>query len=120
MENGNCDDIVRLLRSHTRLKEDVTHFITYEKGYYAILRGGRRLDIIRTHSFQPPIADFDDYFGYLFVQTHDGFFVLRQRILENRAGPWEAILELEPVETPDFFSRAGQLIEQIIMLAESD
>jgi hypothetical protein len=106
MENGNRPDFAAMLESFSQLNDDVTHFVVYDKGYYAILRSGRRLDIIRIQSFQPQISDFADYFTYLFVETPDSFLILRQRIIENISDPWEAFLELEPTDPTDFFRNA--------------
>ena len=106
-------EIDSLLKSIVAMDDDVTHFVVYEKGYYALLRTGRRLDITRIHAFQPGIDDFDDYFGYLFIESIDGFFIMRQRILENRAQMWVAVAELVPFETGDFFRHMCWRIERL-------
>lgn len=86
---------------------EVRHFVAYDRGYYAILRTGERFNITFIHTFQPAIADFDDYFTFLFIQTDVRFFILRQRILEGRAEGWESFVEVVPEERAGFFRRAA-------------
>lgn len=111
------EDMAALVKACRIRSEAVTHFEPYGKGYYALLRGGARLDIARVETFQPPIADFNDYFGYMFIQTQFSFFILRQRIYENRPQPWELHLEIEPHEPAHFFRRACRRAGQILALA---
>ena len=111
-------EIMAMLESSVPAQHDVTHFIPYDKGYYAILRNGARLDIVRIQAFQPPIENFEDYFSYLLIETLDSFFILRQRVLENRTLPWQTMLELRPVNPAGFFrSVCGRpdMLEALVM-----
>ena len=72
----NLEDII--LRD-----DEIALFDAGKNGYYAYLLPGDRIDIQHAFSFQPPIENFDDYFSYMFVESLQGFFVFRQRVLEN-------------------------------------
>jgi len=85
---------------------EIVHFEAYEKGYYAILRRGDRLDIIHSLHLQPPVEDPGNYFAFMFVETLQGFFLLRQRVFENRPENWEVYLEITAAEPHRFFSDA--------------
>jgi len=85
---------------------EIVHFEAYPLGYYAILRRGDRIDIKRAFGFQPEIADPSDFHAFMFVETVQGFFVLRQHVVENRPRPWEVWLELVPENPAAFFAQA--------------
>jgi hypothetical protein len=125
MSDTHHRHIRELVKSARPRSELVAHFEAYGRGYYALLKTGERLDFVRVESFQPPIEDFNDYFSYMFVQAHSGFYVLRQRIIENKIQPWEMHMEIEAYEPAHFFrhmcGRAGDLLElpHTLDLAES-
>jgi len=98
----NIKDIIQL-------DDEIALFECGENGYYAYLRSGRRLDIQRVFNFQPPIENFDDYFSYMFVQSLQGFFLLRQRMLENRPLNWRVFLEFRAAEPHLLFDQAWEL-----------
>lgn len=110
-------DMAALVKSWRPRAEEVTHFEPYGRGYYALLRNGERLDITRVETFQPPIDDFDDYFTCMFIETQFSFFILRQRIVENRGQPWALFLEIKPHEPVHFFRRACHRCSEILNLA---
>ena len=97
-----------LLESYTTLRDEVKHFEAYDRGYYAILRRGPRLDILRVFNFQPEIEDFDDYPTYMFIQAVQGFFILRQDVRQGRVEPWFVHAELVPKDPASFFDRARE------------
>jgi hypothetical protein len=111
-------EIGELVKAWRTRDDEVTHFEAYGSGYYALLRGGARLDIVRVESFQPPIDDPDDYFCCMFIQTQFSFFVLRQRIVENAVQPWELYLEIEPREPAHFFRQVCNRAAELLALAE--
>ncbi|MEW6201203.1 MAG: hypothetical protein AB1546_04460 [bacterium] len=90
--------------------DEVLKFVTYPKGYYALLRSGRRLDIIHAVPFQPEIVDFDDYYTYLLVHADQGFFILRQQVKENQVCPWFVLCEFTPKESHQFALNISDLI----------
>ena len=121
MSDTHHAQIRDLVKSFRERSEEITHFEAYAQGYYALFRTGARLDIMRVQVFQPPIRDFDDYFGYMFVQARFGYYILRQHIFENKARPWELYLEIEPRDPVHFFSLAAPRAHELLELAgESD
>ncbi|MEW5946576.1 MAG: hypothetical protein AB1742_10300 [bacterium] len=110
---ADCLDEIR------NVSEPVTRFVAYDRGYYAILRNGARIDVIRAFAFQPDIKDFDDYRSYLLLQALQGFFLLRQSVRENRVSPWTVVCEIVPKDTAGFFSALHDLRESLCEFAES-
>jgi hypothetical protein len=115
-QTGSAGGMVIAIRGRN---EQITHFEAYGLGYYALLQNGQRLDFVRVESFQPPIANFDDYCSYLFVEAPSGFFILRQRIVENKLYPWELRLEIEAREPAHFFRLMCRRAAELLDLAES-
>ncbi len=103
-------DNIKTIRLHD---EEVMIFTTGEDGYYAYLQGGRRLDILRVVSFQPPICDFGDYFSFMFLETPGGFFLLRQHVLENRALSWRVFVEFEAIDQYGMFLDVSNFINSL-------
>ena len=94
------------IRDIRQFEWEAVHFEAYERGYYALLRRGDRLDIQRVFTIQPPIDDPDDYYAFMFAQTLQGFFVMRQRVIDGKTGNWEVFLEVIPEEPHRFFAAA--------------
>ncbi len=90
------------------LDDEITLFDIDKNGYYAYLRSGDRLDIMHAFNFQPPIDNPLDFFSFMFVESLQGFFLLRQRILENRPLPWYTYMQFIPEKTTVFFQQAWQ------------
>jgi hypothetical protein len=114
-QTGSSGGMVAAIRARS---EQITHFEAYGQGYYALLQNGQRLDFVRVESFQPPIANFDDYCSYLFVEAQSGFYILRQRIVENKIYPWELHLEIEAREPAHFFRLMCRRAQELLDLAE--
>lgn len=90
------------LRERRSIREEVVTFTTEPKRYAAETITGRRVNIVRSRSHQPPILQDGDFKTYLWVEALTGFFLFSQRFQEGRAGPW--ILEEEFVpENPEHF-----------------
>lgn len=67
----------------------------------------RRGDIIKCRPFQPEIRNHDNYASYLWVQTYQGYFVMRQRFVEQHACEWRVVREVEVDDAePAFFDDA--------------
>jgi len=107
------NEFVDLLNSLEFKSDEVLKFVTYPKGYYALLRSGQRLDIIRAFPFQTDISDFNGYYTYLLLQTLQGFFLLRQQVKENRVYPWVVFCEFVPEEPHQFIVLINGLIPAI-------
>jgi hypothetical protein len=99
--------------------EEVALFEASKLGYYAYLRRGGRLDIRQVFTCQPPIDDFNDYFSYMFVESLQGFFLLRHRMLENKPQPWTVFLALKPAEPLLLFRQAYEFSRELRRRHES-
>lgn len=95
-----------LLDSFAVHDDEIYHFEAYDKGYFALLNRGPRLDILRVFNFQPDIADFSDYVVFMFIEALQGFYVLRQPVLEGHVGPWRVCMEMRPKDPNGFFAWA--------------
>ena len=116
MPDNQTDNVRALVKTWRRRREEVKQFVTSSHGYCAYLLNGERLDIVRAASFQPDILNYDDYYGYLFIQTQFSFFILRQRIIENKPLVWELHLEMTPHEPAAFFQQAYAQVNQLLSL----
>lgn len=76
--------------------EEVIQFVTHDLSYIAYTNSGRRLDILKSMSAQPPIQNPEDYYSYMWVKALQGYFILRQHYVESVASPWYVIRELKP------------------------
>lgn len=76
--------------------EEVIQFVTHELSYIAYTRTGRRLDILKSHSVQPPIEDPENFTTFMWLKALQGYFVLRQHYVEKVSEPWYVIQELKP------------------------
>jgi len=90
-------------RDERVLEDPVPHFVTNEHGYFAYADSGLSLTIVRAHSFQTPITDPENYPSYLWVESVNGFYLLRQEVLEGAPQPWVIVREVLPEEPHNFF-----------------
>ncbi len=102
-------DFFENLQNAVLRDDEITIFEAGENGYYAYLRLGRRIDIQRAFNFQPPIDNFDDYYSFMFVESLQGFFLFRQRVVENKSEPWHVFLEMTPRDPCVFYNQAWVL-----------
>ena len=86
------------------LCDDVLHWVTDDLGYHAYSRGGLVLSIVRSASIQPTISDEQDYVTWLWVEALQGFFVMRQRIVETQPQGWVIVRRLTPSAHHGFFA----------------
>lgn len=87
---------------------EVVTFVASEGAYYFVMGDCRRADIIKCRTLQPAIADPLDYSSYMWIKAYQGYFLLRQRFVENRAEEWRVIREVEVKEPEfDFFEQYG-------------
>jgi hypothetical protein len=92
------------LASRVPIGEEVSQFVTETHRYYAITTSGRRINIIRTKNFQPPIEEGTDFNTYLWVEALEGFFLFFQRFQKGKPGPWILQEEFVPQKREGFFS----------------
>lgn len=91
------------LESERVMEDEVLHFVTHETGYRAYTARGLRLDIIRSESIQPDIGDPGDYYTWLWTETFQGFYLMRQRVTASRAAGWEVVREFVPRDPYGFY-----------------
>ncbi len=86
-------------------------FIAAEGAYYFLVSDGRRGDIAKCRTLQPPIHDQENFRTYLWVQAVQGYFLLCQHFLEGKAGEWRLVSEIEIEEgTMYAFDEIGDLL----------
>ena len=94
--------------SSTPCDIEVVTFVTSPGAYYFVLGDCRRADVMKCRSLQPAIRDHADYSAYLWVKAYQGYFVLRQRFVENVPHEWRVIREVEVTDPEvDFFENYG-------------
>jgi hypothetical protein len=89
--------------------------VATEGAYYFVMGDRRRADIVKCRALQPTIRDHSNYAAYLWVNAYQGYFLLRQRFIDNQVTEWRVIAEVN-VSDPDyhFFEQHGdQLLEQL-------
>lgn len=77
------------------IKEEVRHFVTETHSYYGVTSSGLVFIIINHDVISGVVEDTRDYFGYMFVECVDGFYILRQRFIKGIALDWVLEVELE-------------------------
>ncbi len=87
------------------LEDKVLRFLTDPASYSARTRAGLHLRILRARTFQPEVGDEQNYPTFLWLDTTEGCFLLRQHLVGHRALPWFVVRRVVPVH-PDagFFS----------------
>lgn len=92
---------------------EVVTFVASEGAYYFVMGDCRRGDIIKCRTLQPAIVDLLDYSAYMWIKAYQGYFVLRQRFVDNHAQEWRVVAEVK-VEEPDFdfFEQYGDQLAQ--------
>ena len=59
---------------------------------------------MRVQTLQPKIENPEDYDYYMWVEATQGYFILKQRFLENRPQNWQLVGEMTTDERgPDVF-----------------
>lgn len=94
---------------------EVVTFVAAPGAYYFILSDSRRGDVLKVHTLQPSIEDHDYYASYLWVQALQGYFLMRQLFVEQRAQEWRVVAEFQsqPLES-DFFERQAERWAEVL------
>lgn len=95
--------------------EEVIQFVTHDLSYIAYTRTGRRLDILKSHSVQPPIADPENFVTFMWLKALQGYFVLRQRYVEKVPEPWYVIQELRPETDFRFYEEFLDVVDDHVI-----
>lgn len=97
------------------MEEEVVHWSFDENGYHAFTATGKPLNIVRSLSLQPPIASEDDYYTWLWLETLQGFYVARQRIVEAMPQGWWLVRQVVPASPHLFFQHFSDELEAYVM-----
>ncbi|HXE71090.1 MAG TPA: hypothetical protein VNO81_00390 [Candidatus Nitrosotenuis sp.] len=98
------------------LDEEVTRFLTDSERYVAFTASGMELRITRARAFQPPMEDPDDFPTFMWTETLEGYFLMRQHIVQNHAQGWRLIrriLPRGPRQASFFYEFEDQLLDYI-------
>lgn len=72
-------------------------------GYYGETMRGFVFSCLRCENISAPIIDKDDYYGYMWVKSNLGYFLLRQRIQNGFVLPWVLEVEITPEDSYNDF-----------------
>jgi hypothetical protein len=76
------------------LRDPVFRFVSTAQSYCAYCESGLRLDIVRCRNLLLEQTDPDDYWNFLWMQSLQGFFILRQRVQVGITEDWILVGEL--------------------------
>lgn len=97
------------------LEEEILRFVTDQTSYSARTRSGMELRILKAQTFQPPVQDEDNFATFLWIETVEGFFLLRQHLVYSQALPWYLLRRLIPAPgQPHFFHEFQEELESYI------
>ncbi len=86
------------------MEDEVLRFLTDQASYSARTRSGMRLRILRARSFQPEVRDEENFATFLWLETTEGYFLMRQHLFHHRPLAWFVLRRVVPVQVqPDFF-----------------
>ena len=81
----------------------VCNFHSSATAYVAFCQDNVRLDIAKCRSYLPPMIDLLDHCNYMWIQSLQGFFILRQQVRGRVSDEWYVIAEVEPDEFSSYF-----------------
>lgn len=81
----------------------VCNFHSSPTAYVAFCQDNMRLDIAKCRNYLPPVIDPMDHCHYMWVQSLQGFFILRQQIREKVSDEWYVVAEVTPDEFSSYF-----------------
>lgn len=91
------------LESERPMEDEVIQFVAHETGYRAHTAQGMRLDVIRMVSIQPDIETPEGYFTWLWAETIQGFYLMRQRVTASGGEAWQVVREFVPRDSYGFY-----------------
>lgn len=92
-----------LIKEEILLEEEIIDFYIENGVYFAVSVKGKNYYIKKIVTIQPEILDENDFFTYLWMETLEGFFLLRQRIKNGKPQKWVIEKEVVPFEYFNFF-----------------
>ena len=97
------------------LKDPVFRFISTAHSYAAYCESGLRLDIARCRNMLLAQSEPDDYWNFLWIQSLQGFFVLRQRVRVGITEDWVLVGEvLTSSPISQFFDLFQDSFEEVV------
>lgn len=94
---------------------EVLEFVSTDASYVVHIKPNLRLDIARVSNFRVDTEHPGIHWAYMWLQTVQGFFVLRQLVIRNRPAAWELLYEVTPAEfSSGFFPWLGDHFEELI------
>lgn len=106
------------------MQDEIVHWVWDTLGYYAFTSSGMSINIVRSTSVQPSIQRPDDYYTYLWLETLQGFFLARQRIVDSAPQGWWIVRQLIPNVGHHFFQAfqddIASYVERLEARAASD
>ncbi len=85
------------------LDDEILDFVTTEAAYLICTHSGLTLHVRKCRTRQPAIEDEDNYTSFMWADTLQGYFLLRQQFWHGKAQPWRLIREITPQEASVFF-----------------
>jgi hypothetical protein len=97
------------------LRDQVYRFVSTAQSYTAYCESGLRLDIARCRNILVSQPDPDDYWNFLWIQSLQGFFVLRQRVRVGITEDWVLVGEvLTSSAVSQFFDLFQDSFEDVV------
>ena len=97
------------------LGDPVLRFISTSESYSAYCQSGLRLDIARCRNILLDQEDPDDYWNFLWMQSLQGFFVVRQRVRVGVTEEWVLVGELfTSAPVSQFFDSFQEHFEHVV------
>lgn len=97
------------------LDEEVVRFVTEPLNYSARTMTGMELRILKAQTFQPPVENPDNFPTFMWIETAEGFFLLRQHLVFNQGLPWRILRRILPAPgQPYFFHDFQDVLESYV------
>lgn len=85
------------------MEDEVFRFVTDHMNYSARTRSGMELRILKAWTYQPPVQDETNFATFMWVETVEGFFLMRQHLVFNQALPWHILRRVIPSPGHPYF-----------------
>lgn len=97
------------------MEDEVFRFVTDNQNYSARTRAGMELRILKAWTYQPPVEDENNFATFMWVQTVEGFFLLRQHLVHSQALSWYLVRRVLPSPgQPHFFHDFQDLLPEYV------
>lgn len=103
-----------LVKEEIAMEEEIIDFYIEDGVYFAVSTSGRIFHIRKIVGIQPEIINEEEFFTYLWMETIEGFFLLRQQIKEGKVSKWTIEKEIIPFEYFNFFENYQEKIKKML------